>query len=134
MNGTAAQGFMGNVRKVLIVDDDETICSLIRNVTNKHGAMPTVVHTGEGAKTALEGSCHFDVIFLDLILPHMSGWEILDLIKNNSQTKDTPVVILSGAPLLVEEKKRLSKEVVAFVEKETFSLAEFKKMVAELLE
>ena len=48
-----------------------------------------------------------DVIFLDLILPDMTGFEILDRLKSDAETRDIPVIINTSKILDEEERGRL---------------------------
>ncbi len=48
-----------------------------------------------------------DVIFLDLILPDMTGFEILDRLKSDAETRDIPVIINTSKILDETERERL---------------------------
>ena len=124
---------MTAVKKVLIVDDDKTVCALIGKLVRRHGADAVVVANGKAAEEALKSDTRFDAVFLDLVVPHVSGWDVLKRLRADPRNSGVPVVILSGAPLSYQEKAKLSKEVVAFVDKETFQLEKFDNLVADVL-
>jgi PleD family two-component response regulator len=81
--------------KILIVDDDETL-SIVFSTTFKKNGFDTVLalngKTGiDKAKTEKP-----DLIFLDQILPDISGNEILKILKLDPETQNIPVIILSN--------------------------------------
>ncbi|MFO7870891.1 MAG: response regulator [Kiritimatiellia bacterium] len=120
-------------KQVLIVDDDPVVCLVIQKVAERHGAGTSVAQNGKQARKALKQAEKFDVIFLDLLMPRVSGWGILDTIEADRETADIPVVIVTGAEISIKEKKKLWKRTAAVVDKETFSLARFEKLLDEIL-
>lgn len=78
---------------VLIVDDDPEIREILKEVITRKGFK---VITAESGELALEemGKQHFDLIFLDLVLPGMSGVDALAAIKEKD--KKAVVVIVTG--------------------------------------
>jgi excisionase family DNA binding protein len=83
-----------NVKKnILIVDDDFNICDVLTNIVSEYGYNVTAVNSGEDALVQVENQ-HFDLIFLDLVLPGLSGVEVLRKIK--VKDKSAPVVVITG--------------------------------------
>jgi len=78
---------------VLVADDDVRIRDLLGDVISEHGYKLVTVGTGEEAIEEIEKR-HFDLVFLDLVLPRLSGIEVLKIIKVKS--KKTVVVIVTG--------------------------------------
>ena len=66
---------MTDAAHILVVDDDREIRSLLRDYLEKNGLRATAVGDGQETRRALERG-HFDLIVLDLMLPHESGLEI----------------------------------------------------------
>lgn len=124
---------MPNIQTILIVDDDELVRAVISKVAERRGYESVLAHNGKEAVEILEKSFAFGAIFLDLLMPVSSGWEVLAVIKDNPKTRDVPVVIVSGVPISDHEKAQLSEKVTAFVDKESFSLAEFEKLLEDIL-
>lgn len=80
---------------ILIVDDEEDIIELIKyNLKNEGYAILTAV-TGEQAIKIAKQS-RPDLIVLDLMLPGIDGLEVTKYLKNNEQTKDMPIVMLTA--------------------------------------
>ncbi|OGV70906.1 MAG: hypothetical protein A2283_22035 [Lentisphaerae bacterium RIFOXYA12_FULL_48_11] len=121
------------MKNILVIDDDKTVCLLIEKLTRGYGAITTVVRSGEDARNVLQSGKKFDVIFLDLIVPYISGWDVLTVIKNDPATANTPVVIMTGCSLSHEETGRLQAKVSAIVDKSTFDTDRFVIMLEQLL-
>ena len=99
------------------MDDRERDRYLIR------GALGTLGHfeiaeadCGEDALSRAR-SVKPDVIFLDLILPDITGFEILERLKSDSETKDIPVIINTSKILDESERRRLIAETAAILAK-----------------
>jgi len=79
-------------KKVLIVDDDNNICELLRLYLEKDGYKTVIAGDGESAiaKFSLEEP---DIILLDIMMPKLDGWQVLRTIRKTSQV---PVIMLSA--------------------------------------
>ena len=81
--------------KILVVDDEEDILELVRYNLAREGYAVTCAASGEAAlKSAV--SDPVDLIILDLMLPGIDGLEVARRLKQNSGTKDTPIVMLTA--------------------------------------
>ncbi len=81
--------------KLLVVEDEPFLRDLLLMKFNSEGIEAHYTEDGEEAvKIAIEE--HPDAILLDLVLPKMSGIEILEALKLNDATKMIPVIILSN--------------------------------------
>ena len=78
---------------VLVVDDDPAIVEMVNEVVSRTGFKVVGAGSGEQALEELEKQ-HFDLIFMDLVLPGMSGVEALSAIKEKD--KKAVVVIITG--------------------------------------
>lgn len=105
--------------KILIVDDDEISRYLVKGLLADRGYRLIEARGGqEGLKLARESKP--SLIVLDLAMPDLSGFEVLDTLKENSETKDIPVVIYTSQKLESQERARL-QAAVDIVPKETQS-------------
>ena len=125
---------MSEKKKVLIVDDDEIVRLLIEKVLNKYDVIVTTASDGIAAQAILGKNEAFSLIFLDLFIPHVTGWDLLDEVKASAVNKDAAVVIVTGAAISRSEQVALNNRVSAFVDKEKFNLIEFDKLVSGLLQ
>lgn len=80
---------------ILIIDDDRTLLRMVRAILMTNGFEALSANTGEkGLKLALKRKPR--LIILDVILPRMKGREVCLKLKENSRTKDIPVVFLTA--------------------------------------
>ena len=80
------------MRSILLVEDDTELCSLIKDFLSPHGFRLAAVHDGrQGLASALEGD--FDLVILDVMLPVLSGFELLRTIRKRSAI---PVIMLTA--------------------------------------
>ena len=80
---------------ILVVDDDDFFATLVKGRLAKFNCEINVASNGNLAMAYLKDKKP-DIIFLDIILPGESGFEILKKIKADKQLKDIPVVIISN--------------------------------------
>ena len=78
--------------KILIVDDDENICELLRLYLEKDGFDTVVAGDGE---QAVEYAAKYspDLILLDIMLPKLDGWQVCREIR---KTSETPIIMLTA--------------------------------------
>jgi len=81
--------------KIVIVEDDKFLGGLVSKKLIDEGCAVRHIENGELAGPAIESDIP-DLIFLDLLLPGMSGFDVLAGLKKNDKTKDIPVIILSN--------------------------------------
>lgn len=82
-------------KKVLVVDDEVSVCEGIELVLTPLGYHVKTVNTGEDA-VAIIGKEDFDIVLMDLIMPGMDGTEACERIK--AAKPQTRVVAISGSP------------------------------------
>ncbi|KFC75735.1 HAMP domain-containing protein [Massilia sp. LC238] len=111
---------MGGKRSLLVVEDDmaqrESIVALIGNAD----IHMVTVDTGAAAMEALE-SARFDCMVLDLTLPDVSGFDLLDRIGANERLRDLPVVIYTAKELSRKEVTKLKRYAKTIVMKDARS-------------
>ena len=88
--------------KILIVEDEEPISNLIRMSLTKAGYHCEQAFDGESAADAIEGG-YYDLILLDIMLPGINGYELLEYIK----TKEIPVIFITAMGDLDDRVKGL---------------------------
>ncbi|MDQ0151199.1 response regulator transcription factor [Eubacterium multiforme] len=81
-----------NKRKILVVEDDQDINNLIFKILNKEGYEVVQAFSGSEGRMCLEAS-DFDLILLDLMLPGMSGEDIIQKIR---LSKHMPIIVISA--------------------------------------
>ncbi|MDA9476627.1 diguanylate cyclase [Bradyrhizobium sp. CCBAU 65884] len=93
-------------KRLLIVEDNEAEQLSIRELLHHDDIEIVTTDTGAGALSTLrEAPC--DCVVLDLRLPDMSGFEVLDQIRNDEALSNVPVVVFTGRELSAEEDAEL---------------------------
>ena len=106
--------------RVLVIDDDEIYRYLVR--TRLGEARFIVQEAAGGAEGLLQARAQRPhAIVLDLVMPEMSGFEVLAQLKEDPVTADIPVVVLTSKILSGDEQRRLAPHAARIVSKETLS-------------
>jgi DNA-binding response OmpR family regulator len=83
--------------EILVVEDDETVASLLGHIFQRHGyAINQIADGREAVARVTNGEAPPDVVILDYMLPYVSGLDILKAIRGNDRWKDVPVIFLSA--------------------------------------
>ena len=93
-------------KRLLIVEDNEAEQLSIRELLDHDDIEIVATDTGAGALVALREN-PWDCVVLDLRLPDMSGFEVLDKIRNDTALANVPVVVFTGRELSAEEDAEL---------------------------
>lgn len=83
-------------RRVLVVDDEPYIGRIIQLKLEDGPYDVEVVLDGRSALELLRADDPIDVILLDIMMPHMSGLEVLAEVRQIQHRRDTPVIMLTG--------------------------------------
>ena len=79
--------------RILVVDDDPLVCAAIEVYLERQGFEVTVADGGEAGLTALESST-FDVMLVDIFMPHMRGFESIRIFHERAPA--IPLIAMSG--------------------------------------
>jgi CheY-like chemotaxis protein/HAMP domain-containing protein len=100
-------------RVLLVVEDDATFATTLLDIARASGFKGVIATTGQSA-LELARSVKPDAITLDLSLPDLDGWVLLDRLKHDPQTRHIPVHIVSG---LGQERRGLQCGALGFLHK-----------------
>lgn len=90
--------------KVMVIDDSKTIRRTAETLLQKVGC--TVVTATDGFDALAKiADTRPDIIFVDIMMPRLDGYQTCALIKNNSEFKSTPVIMLSSKDGLFDKAK-----------------------------
>jgi DNA-binding response OmpR family regulator len=93
------------MKKILAVDDEEDVLLMLEKRLTAKGY--SVITTTNGTNAiALAKSQHPDIIILDMLLPDIHAGEVTAILKDEAQTKDIPIIFLSGLFSKAEEAKK----------------------------
>ena len=115
--------------KVLVVDDEEMICEEFRDILEEDHHIVDTARNGHEAIHKVQAQ-HYDLIFLDVLMPRMEGREVFEKIKKISQV---PVAIMSGYLPPNKEKEILSLGAIACFKK-PLDLDRIKKLLSSIKE
>jgi len=81
--------------KILVVDDEDSVLHAISEILGQNGFD---CKTASDGRSALEQIEQFepDLIILDIVMPGIDGFTVLEQIKNRQEPRDIPVILLSG--------------------------------------
>jgi signal transduction histidine kinase/CheY-like chemotaxis protein len=114
--------------KVLTIDDDPVAIKLIETVLGEKGfTVVGALSGGEGVHAAR--TQRPDVIILDLLMPEIDGFEVVERLHAEPTTADIPIVILTAKDIAPDERERLAAHVAHLAAKASFSPAEFVELV-----
>jgi DNA-binding response OmpR family regulator len=123
---------MANGKKVLIVDDDPFILDMYVLKFKDDGFNVEVAMDGKKAFEEAQAK-QPDIILLDVIMPLMDGFEVLQKIKNDPSLKDTPVIMLTNLGQKEDMEKGMTLGAADYVIKAHFTPSEVVQKVKQVL-
>jgi twitching motility two-component system response regulator PilG len=102
VSSTAPRSFSG--LKILVVDDSKTIRRTAETLLSKEGCQVFTAIDGFDALSKIADH-QPDLIFVDIMMPRLDGYETCSLIKHNKTFKETPVIMLSSKDGLFDKAK-----------------------------
>lgn len=119
--------------RVVIVDDSPESRRLIRRILQSQGDFQ-IIEAADG-KSGLETIQRElpDLVILDLMMPEVDGFAVLDALKAKPETAEIPVIVASAKELTPEEKSRLEGQIQSLMQKGDFLNDEFLDEVRSLI-
>ena len=108
------------VSRVLVIEDNADAARLIERVIQAHGNYE-VLHAADG-KSGLQMASSLlpDLIMLDLMMPDMDGFGVLDALKSDQALHDVPVIVVTAKDLTTHERELLNDRVESLLRKGSF--------------
>ncbi|MBI4022319.1 MAG: response regulator [Candidatus Andersenbacteria bacterium] len=119
--------------KLLLVEDDSLLIRLYQNRFTKDGHEVVAARDGEEGLVLIERE-QPDLVLLDIMMPKLSGLEMLERIKANPATRSVPVVILSNVSGEAEQERALELGAVAYIVKSANDPGRVAAKVREILQ
>ncbi len=119
-------------RVVLVVDDDPGILDLHCRLVEQNGCRAIKARNGREALDTLE-QVRPDLILLDLMMPVLDGFAVLEALRSREATRDIPVIILTARVLSEADVERCNRGVAAILSKGLFDAAETLKHIEAAL-
>lgn len=110
-----------DVKHLLVVEDNSELQLSILKLMGTNGIRVTSAATGEEA-IALLKEVHFDCMILDIGLPDISGFELMDRISMDGEIEMVPVIVFTGRDLSTEETQKLEQYASTIILKSSVSM------------
>jgi PAS domain S-box-containing protein len=98
----------GSIREVLVIDDDPNDLRLLGKMISEQGKYKVVLAEGGPAGWKIISSKAPHAIVLDLFMPEMDGFTILEQMRQDKKLRDVPVIVITGADLTTDQQKQLA--------------------------
>ena len=86
---------VANPQKILVIEDEKALADVLGYNLRREGYEVTLAHDGQEGLKASQAKAH-DLVILDLMLPTMSGMDVLREFRANEKTRDIPIIILTA--------------------------------------
>mgnify|MGYP005831913379 CR=1 FL=1 len=103
-------------KKILVTDDEPDIVEIISGMLQRIGCTTLKAYNGKQCLdiAAVERP---DLIFLDIMMEHMDGWEVASRIKGDEDLKDIPIIMVTAKPLTLEDVRDRSQLIENYIMK-----------------
>ncbi len=105
--------------RILVVDDSVTTRTMEKNILEARGYQVTVAISGEDAIDKLATQL-FDLVVSDVEMPGISGFELTEKIRENEQTRDLPVIIVTSYASDEDKRRGITVGAQAYIVKGSF--------------
>ncbi len=117
---------------ILIVDDNPDLRTMASRAIQKAGWEVRTADNGKSALALLEIILP-SIIFLDIMMPVMDGFEFLSIFQNREEWKHIPVVVITSKDLMAEERQQLNGIVKKVIQKGDFTPEKLLKQISFLI-
>jgi threonine synthase len=119
--------------RVVVVDDTSEARRLIRRILQSQGDFEIFEATSGREAIELITKELPDLVILDLMMPEIDGFAVLDVLRSNQKTANIPVIVATAKELTVDEKSRLQGQIQSLMLKGDFLNDEFLEEVRALI-
>ncbi len=111
----------GTIKNLLIIEDDPDTRTLVTRTAMKKGWQVSEAEDGKKALELLASEEPPDLVLLDLMMPKLDGFGVVEAMKNNSEWKTIPIVIMTAKDLTEYDRRRLNGNVENVLEKQYYN-------------
>lgn len=139
--GLAEEGLLASldrldtrVQRIAIIEDDPDARRLLRRVLQARGKYQ--IFEAEGGRTGIDlvRQHRPDLVLLDLMMPEVDGFEVLEAIRSDENLLDTRIIVITAKTLTVNERHRLSGQIELLLQKGSFLDDDLLEDILETLE
>jgi threonine synthase len=124
----AEEGLLGSleqiderVHSIAILEDNPQSALLLRRILQTRGDYQILEARDGASGLEMVRREHPDLVLLDLMMPGMDGFEVLEALKADEELSKVPVVVITAKDLTSAERKRLGDQIEALMEKGAFT-------------
>lgn len=88
-----------STHRALVVEDNEHVLYMLDFILSRAGYDVIAVDNGRDAQASIESIEPVDIIVLDLMLPYVSGYQLITNIRDDPEWQHTPIIVVSGKVL-----------------------------------
>jgi len=114
--------------RIVVADDDRMFRKVAETTLRRQGYAVATASDGEEALQLIRSELP-DIIVLDLIMPKLQGFDVLQALKQDTHTSIIPVIVLSSLTQEQDKQEALDLGAIAYFNKTTFSISELVKQV-----
>jgi len=118
-------------KKILIVDDEKDIVDIMSMFLNEEGYYITCAYNGLEALEKVN-CIKPDLIVLDIMMPRMDGFTVNQKLKENPDTRDIPVIVVTGKNDLRKIEEAIKKDQINSYIKKPFTMTELLEKTKDL--
>jgi threonine synthase len=131
---TALERLDERVQSVAIIEDEPDARVLLRRIL-QHKRKYNIFEAADGVSgVSMIRAERPDLVLLDLMIPGLDGFSVLDTLKADNDLRDIPVIVITAKDLTAEDYRRLSGRVESLLQKGTFMEEELFESINEALE
>ncbi len=131
---TALNRLDGRVNRVAIIEDEPDAARLLRRILQARGEYQVFeAHDGHAGLNLIRRE-HPDLILLDLMMPELDGFTLLEIVKSEEGLRDVPVIVVTAKDLSPDDWLRLDGQVESLLQKGSFMEEDLLENILEALE
>lgn len=119
-------------KTILVVEDEANLHQALLEFLTSEGFNTLSAMDGEKALELAQAKKP-DLVLLDIILPKKDGFEVMDILKKDSQTKNIPIILLTNMESAEDIQKAFEKGATTYLVKSSYKLEEIINKVKETL-
>lgn len=105
---------------ILIVDDDQDFADALKRMLEVEGYEAMAIYSGDEALKVIE-QVNPSLLFLDLLMPGVDGFAIVNQLRAQERWSDLPIIILSAADIPLDRRQKLNELIQEFIDKGRFT-------------
>ena len=104
------------LKKIVLIDDEEDFLELMTTMLEFHNFDVTAYSQADEFVAKLDDDV-YDIVVTDLLMPVMTGFEVLDNLRAKSSCQNVPAIVLTAKRLTGDEQERINKNNAQVLEK-----------------